>query len=202
MSDPHLTTALKNHAAINGDISICEVADFGMIDLRGDVSDKKFIAAVKKVFGCALPMKPRTSTTSNTNTCLWLSPDQWLITCPRDDVDALFSALIEALENIHSLAVNVSDMRSVIRLEGNGVNEVLMKGSSVDLTLPECKAGFVRRLLFAEQAALIHIVRDVPKRIDLYVFRSYADYVWKWLEATSKPAARVRLFTKQDGFES
>ena len=70
-----------------------------------------------------------------------------------------------------------------------------MKGSSVDFTLPEYKAGTVRRVMFAEIAALVHIVSDEPCTADLYVFRSYADYTWKWLKATAKPAARIGLFS-------
>jgi sarcosine oxidase gamma subunit len=71
-----------------------------------------------------------------------------------------------------------------------------MKGSSIDFTMPEYKAGLVRRLVFAEIAALAHIVSDQPDIIDIYVFRSYADYTWKWLRATSKPAAIIGLFSK------
>jgi sarcosine oxidase subunit gamma len=87
-------------------------------------------------------------------------------------------------------------MRSIIRLEGEHVREVLMKGSSIDFTMPEYKAGLVRRLVFAEIAALAHIVSEGPDVIDIYVFRSYADYTWKWLRATSSPAATIGLFSK------
>ena len=202
MSDLNITSALNKKEPILSDISITEVENLGMIDLRGDLGDKKFVNAVKKVLGCALPSKPRTSSQSKTATCLWLSPDQWLITCPKDQVSTLLQSLNDALAGIHSLCVDVSDMRSVIRLDGNGAKEILMKGSSVDLTLAECSGGFVRRALFAEQAALFHIVSDKPTCIDLYVFRSYAAYVWNWLEVTSKPGGRVLLFGKQDQFET
>ncbi len=201
MSDLNLASALKNQQPIAADVSITEVENLGMIDLRGDANDKKFIAAIKKVLGCTLPTKPRTATNLKGINCLWLSPDQWLITCTAKKTGAILADLDKALSGIHSLVVDVSDMRSVISLKGDGAKEVLMKGTSVDLTLTECKAGYVRRLLFAEQAALIHVVSQKPDCIDLYVFRSYADYVWKWLAMTSKPAAKVELFTKQDGFE-
>ena len=201
MSDLNLASALTNQKPISADVSITEVKNLGMIDLRGDASDKTFVAAIKKSLGCALPITPRTATNSKGTNCLWLSPDQWLITCSADKTGNILVDLDKALSDVHSLAVDVSDMRSVISLKGDGVKEILMKGASVDLTLTECKAGYVRRLLFAEQAALIHVVSQNPDCIDLYVFRSYADYVWKWLAMTSKPAAKVELFTKQYGFE-
>ena len=37
---------------------------------------------------------------------------------------------------------------------------------------------------------------DKPDTVDLYVFRSYADYTWKWLKATAKPGAVIGLFSK------
>jgi sarcosine oxidase gamma subunit len=48
-------------------------------------------------------------------------------------------------------------MRAVLRLEGEGVREVLLKGSSLDLLNENYAAGTVRRMRFAEIAALLHM---------------------------------------------
>ena len=69
---------------------------------------------------------------------------------------------------------------------------------TIDLLLPDIGKGTVRRLLFAEIAAALHVVSTKPDVIDLYVFRSYADYAWDWLEASMRPAAAIRLFGLQD----
>ncbi len=55
----------------------------------------------------------------------------------------------------------------------------------------------MRRLRFAEIAALLHIVSEKPDVIDLYVFRSYANYAWDWLLANGRSAAAVKQFGKQ-----
>lgn len=175
-------------------ISISEVSDRGMIDLRGEAGSVKFRQAAKAALGIDLPLKPRSSAVKGDVTVLWLSVDQWLVCCPRTRARALVDKLRKNLGTIHSLAVDVTDARVIIRLAGDNVREVLMKGSSIDFTLPEFKAGLVRRLVFAEIAALAHIVSDKPCTIDIYVFRSYADYTWKWIEATAKPAATIGLF--------
>jgi heterotetrameric sarcosine oxidase gamma subunit len=60
-----------------------EVADRGMIDLRGEGSSAKFKQAVKSVLGFDLPAKPRTAASKGPITVLWLSVDQWLVTCAR-----------------------------------------------------------------------------------------------------------------------
>jgi hypothetical protein len=55
----------------------------------------------------------------------------------------------------------------------------------------------VRRLRFAEIAPLLHIVSEKPDVIDLYVFRSYADYAWDWLLANGRNGASIRPFGRQ-----
>ena len=199
MSDPRFESALQGFEPADEGmaISMHEVTDRGMIDLRGPQDDRKFISAVKKVLGVDLPKVPRTSTQKGDITILWLSVDQWLVCCPRPDGVKLLGDLGKALGSIHSHAVDLSDARSIIRLEGDGVREVLMKGTPVDLTLPEYTAGVVRRLRFGEIAAMIHIVSQQPDTIDLYVFRSYADFAWSWLLATGRAPARIKLFGEQ-----
>src|SRR5687767_450108 len=99
-------------------VSLREIPDRGMIDLRGLASDDAFMAAAKGVLGVDLPTTPRTSVSWGDIKVLWLSIDQWLILCPRTKAHALLADLRGALTGIHSLSVDVSDMRAVIRMEG------------------------------------------------------------------------------------
>lgn len=195
MLEPQFESALAHRAAPdNLSISMRDIAERGMIDLRGLATDKKFMAAAKSVLGFDLPKAPRTSASWGELKALWLSPDQWLILCTRSKTTALLAELNAALGKIHSLAVDVSDMRSIIRLEGEGVRETLMKGSSLDLISDDYKAGTVRRMRFAEIAALLHVVED--NVIDIYVFRSYADYTWAFLLKAARKGSEVKLFKK------
>ena len=195
MLDPQFESALAHRATPeNLSISMREITERGMIDLRGLSTDKKFMAAVKSVLGFDLPKARRTSASWGDLKALWLSPDQWLILCTRSKTTALLAELNAALGKLHSLAVDVSDMRSIIRLEGEGVRETLMKGSSLDLISDDYKAGTVRRMRFAEIAALLHVVEDTV--IDLYVFRSYAEYTWAFLLKAARKGSEVKLFKK------
>jgi sarcosine oxidase subunit gamma len=192
MLEARFESALAHRSASTDTyVSFREIAERGMIDLRGLTTDKKFMAAAKTVLGMDLPKQPRTSAAWGDLRALWLSPDQWLITCPRAKAQELADELAAALAGVHSLAVNVSDMRAVIRLEGDRVREVVMKGSTLDLTDGTYVPGTVRRLRFAEIAALIHIVED--KIIDLYVFRSYADYTWEFLRKAARNGSEVAV---------
>lgn len=196
MVEPGFESPLAHMAAATGlAIDMREMADRGMIDLRGLASDRKFMAAAKESLGFDLPKQPRTSVSWGDAKALWLSVDQWLILVPRSKVQETLERLRAALASIHALAVDVSDMRAVIRLEGEGVREVLLKGCSLDLLGGEYEPGTVRRMRFAEIAALLHVVEDGI--FDIYVFRSYAHYAWEFLSVTARESARVKLFGAQ-----
>jgi sarcosine oxidase, subunit gamma len=197
MSELYVETPLAHREDPQGlSIDLREIMDRGMIDLRGSSSDKKFMAAAKKILGLDLPKTPRASVSWGDVKALWLSIDQWLILCSRAKASELTANLVAEFSGIHSLVVDVSDMRAILRLEGEGVREVLLKGSSLDLLSDDYKAGTVRRMRFAEIAALLHIVED--NVFDIYVFRSYADYAWEFLLATARAPAKITLFGAQD----
>jgi sarcosine oxidase, subunit gamma len=201
MAEPLLRSALHHRPERTGaaglTIALQEIEDRGMIDLRGLANDEGFLGAARGVLGFDLPLAPRTSMGAGAVTGLWLSVDQWLITCPRHDAPSLHARLVEALRGIHSLAADMSDARAIFRLNGDNAREVLNKGTSVDFTSPEIAAGFVRRIRYAEIAALVHVLSTNPFACDLYVFRSYADYAWSFLTFTAREAARVKLFGRQ-----
>ena len=198
MSEPRLDSPLAGEVA-PGDfaVSIAEIVDRGMVDLRGDPENGQFAAAVEAVLGLSLPRRPRTSTAAGDLSVLWLSLDQWLVQCPRERSGDLARDLNRALGAVPSLVVDMSDARTILRLKGEGVRELIMKGAPVDLTAPEFATGTVRRLRFGELAAMAHMVGEAPDVVDLFVFRSYATFAWEWLIATGSGAAEVRLFQPQ-----
>lgn len=192
MLEPQFESALHGVTSPELSITLREIAERGMIDLRGIAKDRKFCAAVKAILGVDLPKSPRTSVSWGDIKILWLSTDQWLVLCSRAKADALSTQLSDALAGVHALVVNVSDMRAVLRLEGAGCREVVMKGATLDLTDGTYAPGIVRRMRFAEIAALLHIVENDV--IDIYVFRSYAQYTWDFLCKAARKGAEVKLF--------
>jgi sarcosine oxidase subunit gamma len=176
------------------EIIIEELSDRGTIDLKGDPAEPGFLAAVKAALGLDLPLAPRSSATSGNTVVLWLSIDQWLIVVPFDGAAELARKLQEALAPFHTLVVDLSDARSIFRIRGLGAREVVMKGASVDLTHTDDRAGTVRRFNFVDLAAMVHVVSDEPETLDLYVFRSVANYVRQFLEVAARPQARVLLW--------
>ncbi|HET9664532.1 MAG TPA: sarcosine oxidase subunit gamma family protein, partial [Burkholderiales bacterium] len=192
-----IRSALHERAAAQGaaqsSIALQEIVDRGMIDLRGMASDARFLTAVNEALGFELPLSPRSAAGAGDMAALWMSVDQWLVTLPRADAPQFQARLSGALHGVHALVVDMSDARAILRLEGETVREVLNKGTSVDFTARDMRGGVVRRLRYAEIAAMAHVVSTTPDVIDLYVFRSTAEHVWAHLLATARPAARVKL---------
>jgi len=198
MSEPRFESPLAGQATPPDlAISMTEMVDRGMIDLRGDPRNPSFASVVESALGIPLPRLPRSSAAAGELSVLWLSVDQWLVQCPRRLASDLARRLKEALAGVPSLVADMSDARTIIRLQGDGVREMIMKGAPVDLTAPEFKQGSVRRLRFGELAAMVHMVGETPDVVDLFVFRSYAVFAWEWIIATSHGAARVKLFEPQ-----
>lgn len=154
----------------------------GQICLRGDAGRAAFRTAVKGVLGFVPPRKAAT-TAGGTGIprALWLGPDEWLVV--TDDAQAASTAanLAEALAHQHAQVVDLSDARAVIGLAGPHARDVLMKGCTLDMHRRAFRAGRCARTLLAKVQVIVHQTTEAPD-YDLYVHRSYAEYLWAWLE--------------------
>jgi sarcosine oxidase, subunit gamma len=166
-------------------VRLGERLGLGKIDLRGNSQDRAFMAAVGRVLDLLLPGEPCTSAAREQIAALWLGPDQWLVTCPGSDVARLMGALREALADVHVAITDVTDGRVAFRLAGPSARDVLAKGCPLDLHPRAFPLGSCAQSLLAKASVLIHLVDDDPRSgagFDLYVARSFAHYLWMWLE--------------------
>lgn len=153
----------------------------GMVTLRADLADKKVAKAVKTAVGSAIPDVRKT-----TDTALWMSPDELLLLTPYGEAGAAVASLTKALEGVHHLAVDVSDARTLFRLEGDKAREVLAKGAPVDLARGQFNLGDLRRTRISHIAAAFWLSGENPDVFEIICFRSYAAYLWEWLEESSR----------------
>jgi sarcosine oxidase subunit gamma len=201
MSERARTSPLAHRPAIAAGaasvVAIGEVAGRAMLDLRIAEGDAAGRGAAATAEGLALPEAPRTSSVAGGRAALWMSVDQWLVTAPLAEAATLAAALERALDGRHAMVTDVSDARAIIRLSGAGAREIVMKGGPADLTRPDFAVGTARRMSLAGIAAMVHAVAGEPDALELYVARSVADYAWDWIVHAARPAAAVRLFTRQ-----
>ena len=157
----------------------------GKIDLRGPPAERAFMSGVGRVLDLLLPTEPNTAATKNRVTALWLGPDQWLLVCPADDSTLFIGSLQEALADSPCAITDVSDGRTALWLEGPSAREVLAKGCPLDLHPRAFPPGSCAQTLLGKADVLLHLRADDPSpgpSFDLYVGRSFAHYLWAWLE--------------------
>lgn len=167
-------------AAAPRGIRLSEIRDIGKIDLRGDLDDRAFMSAVGRTLDLLLPTEPCQSTIKGGIAALWIGPDQWLITCPKDDVLEILEKLGEATRSVACSITDISSARTVFRLAGPDALDVLAKGCPLDLHPHVVKPGYVAGSVLAKITVFVHL-REVDT-VDLYFGRSFADYLWSWLE--------------------
>jgi sarcosine oxidase subunit gamma len=166
-------------------VHLGERQGLGKIDLRGDPHDRAFMAAVGRVLDLLLPTEPCTSAAKGQIAALWLGPDQWLVTCQAHDAPGLIEALRTALADVHAAITDLTDGRAAFRLAGPNARDVLAKGTPLDLHPRAFPPGSSAQTLLAKASVLIHLLDDDPERgasFDVYVARSFAHYLWMWLE--------------------
>jgi sarcosine oxidase subunit gamma len=171
MSDP--VSALGG-ARFNGTATIREIGPLGMITLRAK-GVKGLAKAVKATTGTKVPAQRRIEVAGD-RACGWMSPDEYLLVMPYDEVPKALAAIAAAMGADHHLAADVSDARAVFRIEGAGADDVLRKLSPVDIDRLE--AGELRRSRTAQVAAAFWRQGD---GLTLVCFRSVGRYVFDLL---------------------
>ena len=127
--------------------------------------------------GCGLPVQPLEAARRGAVTALWLGPDEWLVVGGGADL----GARLEAAFRGHFITVtDVSDAYCAIGLAGPRVRDVLAKGCGLDTHGSVFPPGRVARSLLAKADVILH--RTAADAFEIFVARSYADYLWRWLE--------------------
>jgi sarcosine oxidase subunit gamma len=186
------TSALSG-AHSTGLIDVAEAGPQGMITVRGDLSDPEFCGIIKGVTGSEVP-KARQSTSADTDTLLWMSPDELMLLCPHGEAEARVLALNGGLTNHHHLVENVSDARAQFTLSGDGaaIREVLAKVSPADMRAATLPVGEVRRTRISQVAAAFWFESD--SQAHLICFRSVAKYTFDLLAKSSAAGSSVGYF--------
>lgn len=172
----------------NAGVTATEYAFFGHLNLRGDPGDARFIGAVSKVIGVPLPLTPNTAVDAQAATIYWLGPDEWLIVCAGARTADLERELREALTGVRSSVTDVSGGQTIVVLRGPSVRETLAKGCPLDLHPRAFAGGQCAQSHLAKAAILLRPIggnAEEGEAMELIFRRSFADYVWTWLEGAA-----------------
>ncbi len=166
-----------------GDVTVCEDGLRGMITLRGDLANTKLKAVCTGLTGVDFPAQGHANCVGQQGLA-WMSPDEVLVMVHHDKVADALEKIAKALKGQHHLAVNVSDARAVMIVEGPYVRDVFAKLAPVDLHPDAFAPGTFLRSRLGQVAAAFWM-RDAQS-IEVICFRSVADYAFALLEAAAK----------------
>lgn len=169
--------------ATSGGVYFREQGLMGHLTLRCDPKNAELTAAAARVLGVELPLQPLTSVESDGTIVRWISPDEWLITVPSDQSFYLETRFRAEMSGHYSL-VNASGGLTIFKLSGDKVVDMLKKATPVDLHDSEFPVGKVVSTVFAKSGATIR--RTGAAEFELVVRRSFADYLWLWIQSASQ----------------
>lgn len=154
------------------------------LSLRARAED---VAALSAALGLDLPVRPKTSSSANGRTALWLGPDEWLVV---DESDAgAAGGLLQALKAsgaLHS-ATDVSHRNTAILVSGPGAVTAINTGCAQDLSLPVFPVGGCARTLFGKVEVVLYRIAEDAFRME--VWRSFSTYAFGLLVEGAKDAA-------------
>lgn len=162
----------------------------GHLNLRGDAADPAFAEAVARVLGAPLPAAPNTTRVSGPCTICWLGPDEWLVVTSEDRAAPLAQALRQALEGVHSSVTDVSGGQTILVLRGAAVRDLLAKGCPLDVHPAAFAPGACAQSHLAKAPVLLRALQD--DTMEIVVRRSFADYLWAWIEVAAAEYGLVR----------
>lgn len=157
----------------------------GMITLRAPQDGQ--LAELLSGLGLGLPQL-RQMTGFSTGQVGWMSPDELLILCPREAVTPLLARLTQSLMGHHHLAVDVSDARTMFRVDGGAVSQVLAKLSPSDVLGGDFPLGELRRTRLAQVPAAFWRDQD---GFSVICFRSVGQYVHDLLTGAVRPRTGI-----------
>ncbi len=164
-----------------GSVHLQEQALLGHLVLRGSLTNAAFLSGFEQVMGFALP-GPLQSAEEGDSSVRWIAPDEWLLVVPGSEAFGLEKRLREVM-NGHFSIVNASGGQTVLMLSGENAINVLKKSSGYDFHDSNFPIGKAVTTTFAKTQAVIRRVGN--EQWELVVRRSFADYVWLWLQDSS-----------------
>ena len=179
----NLSTVLDiKNENFNG-ISVAERDPVGKINLRGKSNDKEFMKNVGSILDLVLPIEPNVKVSNNNISIIWLSPNEWLIEFPIVETEKMLTLLKSILNPQKTAVTDVSFNRTVLRLEGDHVFNLLSKYLVINLEEVLKNNYSVAQTIFIKIPVLL--VRnnrdDEITSIDIHLNRSHAKYVYELL---------------------
>lgn len=162
-------------APAEGATVLTERPRMAVVNLRVAPNSTKAKAAVKQIVADGLAGAV-SWTGDDAGRCIWLGPDEWLITSLAQSAEAIIATLSAELGNVHHSLVDLSSNYTTLRLTGPDAVAVMARMTPLDLHPSVCRAGAAAGTNAGKANINLLKIDDAPT-FDLMVRRSFAQYV-------------------------
>ena len=173
-------TVLENIKIEKNGITIEELPFVGKINLRGNTKDRDFLSNAGSVLNVLIPTEPNTIITNTELQIIWLSPNEWLLSfLKNENFIKIFNELNTKLNPEKTSITDISENKTIIRIEGDKTTELLRKFMILNIDEALKDNLKVAQTIFVKIPILItrnHLNQE-KQNFDIYVNRSHTTYL-------------------------
>ena len=173
-------TVLENIKIEKNGITIEELPFVGKINLRGNTKDRDFLSNAGSVLDVLIPTEPNTIITNTELQIIWLSPNEWLLSfLKNENFIKIFNELNTRLNPEKTSITDISENKTIIRIEGDKTTELLRKFMILNIDEALKDNLKVAQTIFVKIPILItrnHLNQE-KQSFDIYVNRSHTTYL-------------------------
>ena len=173
-------TVLENIKIEKNGITIEELPFVGKINLRGNTKDRDFLSNAGSVLDVLIPTEPNTIITNTELQIIWLSPNEWLLSFfKNENFIKIFNELNTRLNPEKTSITDISENKTVIRIEGNKTTELLRKFMILNIDEALKDNLKVAQTIFVKIPILIirNHLNEEKQSFDIHVNRSHTTYL-------------------------
>ena len=160
----------------NSGVSIERIENRSIVSLK---VSRNSLESARNRLQLALPL----SAAGKDPRSLWIGPDQWLLVSNSKTPDSIIKNCQETLGEVLYNAVDYSAGLVVLRIVGPNTGQLLATGSGINFRPEKFPIRTCCRTRLGQIAAVI--VAETPEQFDIYVDRSYGNYLKDWLTDSS-----------------
>ena len=161
-------------------ISIEELPFINKINLRGHTTDRIFMSNTGSVLDILIPTEPNTKIENKNLQVIWLSPNEWLLNfIYNENFTRIFENLSNKLNPENTSITDISESKTIIRVEGINTTELLRKFLILDIDSVLNSNLKVAQTIFVKVPILIvrnHKDQDTQS-FDIHLNRSHTTYL-------------------------
>lgn len=173
-------SVLQDLSLEKNNILIEEIPFIGKLNLRGNPKNKDFLSIIGSILEVVIPLDPNTKIQNKNFQIVWLSPNEWLINFFNQNIfNEILIKLNNKLNPENTSITDISENKTIIRIEGKKINQLLRKFMILDVDKVLNNNTKVAQTIFVKIPILIirNHDREEKQSYDIHINRSYTNYL-------------------------